>query len=280
MKKEALIAIPVFNEAPSLPGLLESLQPFRDRLLFINDGSEDISAEIIQDAGFQCVDFPSNLGLSAVYRAVFSYADRHQYERFIMMDGDGQHDPRYITSFEDLLTKHELVCGSRFSNTINVPSEKIAANLFAVLLVYRVTGKWIPDAACGFRGLFRGSAWPFLSGSFSFEVIYSTLIDALLKQKSVGFVSMTAIYPNQEFFFTRKTELWALLRAAMRECTDPWIKDLKRQLISNQVIEFDLDDFHFRVQSHNNDYIFQTNNTEARKFFHEINHKVANEETK
>lgn len=280
MKKEALIAIPVFNEAPNLPGLLEALQPFRDRIIFIDDGSGDKSAEIIQDARFQCVDFPSNQGLSAVYRAVFSYADRHQYERFIMMDGDGQHDPLYISFFEDLLTKHDLVCGSRFANSEKVPSEKIAANLFAVLLVHRVTGRWIPDAACGFRGLFRGASWPFLSGSFSYEVIYNTLIDAILKQKSVGFVNMTAIYPNQEFYFTRKAELWALLRAALKVSADPWIKNLKRQLISNQGFEFDLDDFHFRVQSHNNDYIFQTNNTKARNFFHEINNKFANEETK
>jgi dolichol-phosphate mannosyltransferase len=94
------IAIPVFNEALSLPLLFGELRPAlaaldcESEVLFINDGSSDNSLEIlIREAGsdprIKVLDFSRNFGHQAALTAAIDFSDG---DALVMMDADLQ-DP-------------------------------------------------------------------------------------------------------------------------------------------------------------------------------------------
>jgi glycosyltransferase involved in cell wall biosynthesis len=271
---QALIALPVYNEALRLTSVLAQLIPYRERTIFVNDGSTDASRDLICSAGFELIDFPTNMGLSAVYRAVFSYASKLGLEKIVFLDSDGQHKIKHIPDFELHLGNNKLVCGSRFANPDTVPPAKIASNLFAVLLIREITGVLLPDVACGFRALKKGLDWPVISNSFGFEVIYSILINSCLKNESPVFVKIDPIYDNQSVFYTRKLEVGALLNAIDQHNHNELANLIKTQFESGMDLSVSLSGFDFCAKRYNGNYVFETDDHRAREFFKKINNEL------
>lgn len=271
MKTSLLIAVAVFNEAVHLPELLRQLKPFKDDVVVIDDGSSDSSAEIAISNGFEVVKFPSNAGIASVYRAVFSFATQNNKTHVIFMDGDGQHNPVSIPFFETALQKHSFVLGSRFSDPENVPEAKIASNLFAVLLIADSFGITMPDVACGFRGFQQGDSWPLIAGAFGYEVIYSTLIDQIVKGVNPQFIKMDAVYPPQEVYYTQNTELLGLLSAVARKTSNDLLHKIQASVAEQSDINVHLGEFNFFAKSIPHGYVFQTDTDKAKHFFRNLN---------
>ncbi len=266
-----LIAVAVFNEAVHLPELLRQLMPFKDDVVVIDDGSCDSSADIAVSQGFEVVKFPSNAGIAAVYRAVFAFATQSNKTHVIFMDGDGQHNPVSIPFFETALQKHSFVLGSRFSDPENVPDAKIASNLFAVLLIANSFGVTMPDVACGFRGFQQGDSWPLIAGAFGYEVIYCTLIDQIVKGVNPHFIKMDAVYPPQEVYYTRNTEILGLLSAVARKTSNDFLQHIQATVVEQKDFNVHLGDFDFYARSIPHGYVFQTDTDKAKRFFRNLN---------
>ena len=62
------------------------------------------------------MDLPVNVGLAGAIRAGIRYANYHGYDYAVQIDGDGQHDPKYISSMvkKNARSKADIVVGSRF----------------------------------------------------------------------------------------------------------------------------------------------------------------------
>lgn len=271
MKAEALIALPVFNEAKHLPDVLLQLLPYQDRTLFVNDGSTDSSSGLIRSSGYCVVDFPANQGLSTVYRAVFAYATANDYQSIIFLDSDGQHEISNIPAFEHLIQNNNMVCGNRFWNPDIVPEAKIASNLFAVLLHKEITGALVPDVACGFRAFRKTENWPKIGGSFGYEVIYNTLLSKCLSNDLPEFVRVKAIYDHQNEYFTRCEEVESLLVAMGRFDKKGVTSVLKAQFAAGSDLKIKLSGLDFHAVRRNGHYIFSTDDQKARQLFKDIN---------
>lgn len=76
---EILLYIPCFNGAPTLPRVLEALtamrRPAPTRIIVIDDGSTDATAEIARSAGVEVVTQPQNLGLARARNRGLDEAD-------------------------------------------------------------------------------------------------------------------------------------------------------------------------------------------------------------
>ena len=116
MKK--LIIIPAYNEQESIKKTVEDIMekaPHFDYIV-INDCSTDKTKEICETEEFNVIHLPVNLGIGGAVQTGYLYAARNGYDIAVQVDGDGQHDPQFLSKMADYMeAEHaDMVIGSRF----------------------------------------------------------------------------------------------------------------------------------------------------------------------
>lgn len=157
---KALVIIPAYNEEKNIAKLLERLKedcPECD-ILVVNDCSADNTSDICKKYGVQVIDLPVNLGIGGAVQTGYKYAQYKGYDQAVQVDGDGQHDPRYIRKlFSELDLGANLCIGSRFLEGEGFQSSKarrLGIKYFSSL-IYFFTGQCIKDPTSGFRACDR-----------------------------------------------------------------------------------------------------------------------------
>jgi glycosyltransferase involved in cell wall biosynthesis len=153
---KTLIIIPAYNEAENLPKLLHSLKDLGEGydILVINDCSKDNTEEVCLKSGVKVVSLPVNLGIGGAVQTGYRYAYIHGYDAAVQVDGDGQHDPKYIKFLIKYLKEgYHLCIGSRFIENEGFQSSKArrAGIKFFSWLIAVLTGIRITDPTSGFR---------------------------------------------------------------------------------------------------------------------------------
>ncbi len=109
------IVIPVLNEAESLGQLLPEIAstmgplPYRWRVVIVDDGSTDNSAEVAKKHGALVLRSNRNMGKSAALQAAFDATTG--FDVVITMDGDLQDNPIEIPRLIEALEGAEVVSG-------------------------------------------------------------------------------------------------------------------------------------------------------------------------
>ena len=106
------VIIPALNEEGSIGSLVEKVRAIDDtyRVLVIDDGSSDRTAEEAEAAGAKVYRHPYNIGNGAAVKSGIREADG---DIFVFMDGDGQHDPADIPRLLKHMPAYDLVVGAR-----------------------------------------------------------------------------------------------------------------------------------------------------------------------
>jgi glycosyltransferase involved in cell wall biosynthesis len=185
------VIIPAFNEASSLPHVLDELcreLPDLD-VVVVSDGSTDATAQLARAAGVAVVELPFNLGIGGALRTGFRYASRYDYEAAVQFDADGQHDPRSVLRlFEEVAAGGDLVIGSRFieggAPTYRIGRVRRAAMKGLEALVRRIIGQRLTDTSSGFRGFSQPMLAYFAR---NYPVEYMDSVEALVIAANAGF---------------------------------------------------------------------------------------------
>lgn len=157
---KVLIIIPAYNEEKNLVMLLDKLKQFCPEydVIVVNDCSKDQTLELCRAYDVKAIDLPVNLGIGGTVQAGYKYAFYKGYDAAIQVDGDGQHDPRYIDQLLAEISKGSNICiGSRFINREGFQSStarRIGIRYFSSL-IYLFTGLHITDPTSGFRACDR-----------------------------------------------------------------------------------------------------------------------------
>lgn len=165
-----LVILPVYNEAAHLERMLAALRPVVDRegydLLAIDDCSTDASFDILRRNGVATIRLFENLGYGAAVQTGYKHALASGYRRLLQLDGDGQHDPRFLPALARRLECCDVVIGSRFLPVTPPPfppagelyfgtrSRRMGIRLFRCLL-RMMTGARITDPTSGCIGMNR-----------------------------------------------------------------------------------------------------------------------------
>lgn len=157
-EKRVLIVIPAFNESRAIGKLIQEIRTLHPSYmpLVIDDGSKDNTAEEAAKAGALVVSLPYNLGIGGAVQTGYKVAAREGYDAAVQIDGDAQHDPRYLSTVLAPVLSGELdMCiGSRFltqdTGFKSTFSRRIGIRFFSLLL-RSLTKVPLTDPTSGFR---------------------------------------------------------------------------------------------------------------------------------
>lgn len=148
--------IPAFNEAPHIARVVEQATPHVAKVVVIDDGSADGTADIARAAGATCLRLPRNCGKASALRAGIAFARDCNFTHVITLDGDGQHLPEDIPVLLRVAgeTGADLVIGARCFDRALMPRSRYFSNTVGSRLASALVGRRIRDSQSGFR-LFR-----------------------------------------------------------------------------------------------------------------------------
>lgn len=128
--------------------------PFADYLI-VNDCSTDKTLRILQANGMNYINNPVNLGIGGGVQAGYLYARENGYDVAVQMDGDGQHDPKYLEKVcaPVIDGTYDMCIGSRFIEKEGFQSSfmrRLGINIIS-FMIKLFTGKKIYDVTSGYR---------------------------------------------------------------------------------------------------------------------------------
>ncbi len=156
MRKRILTVLPVYNEAPSVAGVLNEVVRYSQDVLVVNDGSTDGTADCLQAReDVQVITHADNRGYGAALATAFAHAISHDYEILVTVDCDGQHEPMRIPRLVAACRDVDIVSGSRYlkqypSDSEPPPQRRWVNRLITQELNERL-GFCLTDAFCGFK---------------------------------------------------------------------------------------------------------------------------------
>lgn len=149
-----LIIVPAYNEQDNIEKVITTLKSKCSQYdyLIVNDGSKDKTERICINNGYHFVSHPVNLGLAAAIQTGMLYAYHNGYDAAIQFDGDGQHDPDYISRMAEEIEKgNNIVIGSRFVTEKKPHSLRMLGSNLIQFAIKITTGKTIKDTTSGMR---------------------------------------------------------------------------------------------------------------------------------
>ena len=149
-----LCAIPVYNNAGTLPRLVAQCLGQMTDVLVVDDGSTDADlAALLAGTGATVLRHAQNQGKGAALRTALSFARGHGFTHLITLDADGQHAPADLPLFLEALRRapQALVVGVRDFSVPHVPPSSQFGRAFSNFWIALETGVVCADTQCGYR---------------------------------------------------------------------------------------------------------------------------------
>ena len=158
---KVLLIIPAYNEEESLRSLIEEIKtvcPYVDYLV-VNDCSSDDTERLLEELGANYITLPCNMGIGGAVQSGYRYAAQNGYDIAIQIDGDGQHDVRFVKDMVKLIEdkQADVVIGSRFIDKEGFQSSQARRIGIRILsmLIRLMCGAKVKDVTSGFRAVNR-----------------------------------------------------------------------------------------------------------------------------
>lgn len=197
MTPRVLVAVPVYNHAPTLRAVVLGLLERHPHVLVVDDGSDDLEPEVLAGLPVRMVRHGRNRGKGAAIRTAALEARRQGMSHIVTIDADGQHDPADLPLFLEAVAADPLavIVGARDFNTENVPGSSRFGRAFSNFWLRVQTGVILSDVQSGYR------AYPLnvLENLRCTENRYSFEVEVLVRAAWAGFrlreVNIRVHYP-------------------------------------------------------------------------------------
>ncbi|MFM8953643.1 MAG: glycosyltransferase family 2 protein [Planctomycetaceae bacterium] len=157
-----LTALPVYNEAAHVGGVLDEVLAVTPDVLVVDDGSSDGTSDLLAARrDVRVVRHAANAGYGAALATAFREALAGPWDGLVTIDCDGQHQPRLIPEFVAACSDGtaDLVSGSRYLQRFPGDSEPPAVrrriNAEITAEINGRLGLTLTDAFCGFKAYSR-----------------------------------------------------------------------------------------------------------------------------
>jgi glycosyltransferase involved in cell wall biosynthesis len=194
------VIIPAYCESALIGDVIRGAKRHLKRILVVDDGSPDNTAEVAAAEGAEVLRHDVNQGKGAALKTGLRHLLAEPFESFILLDGDGQHDPAEIPKFlaASSFSKAELILGNRFVNSREMPLVRRWTNRFMSWQIGRLSGAYFPDSQCGFRLLDRRLVRLLLDAGNGFEFETEMIFVAARHGFRTGSVGIQTIYRGEQ----------------------------------------------------------------------------------
>jgi glycosyltransferase involved in cell wall biosynthesis len=198
------VLIPAYNEGGSIGKLLDAIKgrfPKGMGCVVVDDGSTDDTSQMVISRGWiELIRHSVRQGKGKALQTGFQYIKGTDYGPVVVLDADGQHDPRDISLFlERVKTSHEdVIIGNRLNNPTGMPRVRFLTNQVMSRLLALRTKLSVPDSQCGFRLLSRRAVEQLDLACNHFEIESEILLQASRFAFKVGSVPIRSIYGSEK----------------------------------------------------------------------------------
>ena len=196
---EVLVVLPALNEAenigPVLARVPDRVAGLEVRVLVIDDGSDDETAQIVREAGHAVISHPMRRGQGAAQRLAYDVAKRIGAEIVVTLDSDGQHLPEEIERLVEPIKAgtHDFIIGSRLLGQREEDSRVRLAGIHVYsALINFLIGTKISDCSNGFKAIRVSSLNRIVLNEDQFQAA-ETIISAARNGLRIGEVPITVL---------------------------------------------------------------------------------------
>ncbi len=145
--------IAAFNEESTIGCVVSGARPFLQQIVVLDDGSEDRTATLAEEAGARVLRHQRNQGKGVAVRTGLAHLLREDFTHVLFMDADLQHDPADIPLLLDKAENGlaEFVVAERVFDRETMPRARYYANTIGSWVMSRLTATPIRDSQSGFR---------------------------------------------------------------------------------------------------------------------------------
>lgn len=173
-------AIPAFNEEKTIAKVIIRAKGRVDRVVVVDDGSQDDTGLIAEALGAVVIKHEKNLGKGAALRDCFEWAKTMGTDILVTLDADGQHDASQIPVLVSALqTAHaDVVIGSRSSRPLDMSRRRWMGERALDMMTHVKIGERFVDAQSGFRAYSRRAIENMVAAEFGMAVDSETMMRA------------------------------------------------------------------------------------------------------
>jgi polyprenyl-phospho-N-acetylgalactosaminyl synthase len=156
------VVIAAYQERAVIRAVVAEVVAAGWRVVVVDDGSKDGTADAARVPGAQVLRHVVNLGQGAALQTGIDYALRKGARTLVTFDADGQHRIEDVPDLVAALATADVALGSRALGGVEgAPASRKALLRTATAVSNRMSGMKLTDAHCGLRA-FRASAAPAL----------------------------------------------------------------------------------------------------------------------
>lgn len=149
--------VPAFQAAQTIGEVVTGVRRRVPRVLVVDDGSSDGTADRAAESGAEVVRLARNGGKGTALRAGLSRLLESDATHVAFLDADGQHDPEDLPALLAAAREgDDFVIGSRMALPEAVPPVRYRTNEIGSRILTRMTGLEIEDGQSGYRVVAAG----------------------------------------------------------------------------------------------------------------------------
>ncbi len=199
-RSETCVLIPAYNEERNISFLAKQVMDLGFPVVVSDDGSTDNTVKEVKRLGAEVLTTDINQGKGAALRRGFEWFLNSRFPALIMIDADGQHDPRELDLFREALDgqSSDLIIGNRMGDPKGMPFTRRATNRFMSWVLSGIAKQRVPDTQCGYRAIGKEALRKIRLQTTRFEIESEMILQAARAGLKINSIPVRCVYAGEK----------------------------------------------------------------------------------